>query len=109
MLGLRQILALTVQEGSKVSQHAEFMPKKINRLHWLRDQARQWFVDQELLLEAFLVAASLHVLLFPVLWAVGFVLPKSPVSVTVIEIDLQNWMKVHKPKVIHYRPPELNR
>lgn len=94
-----------------MSQHAEFMPKKINRLHWLGDKMRSWFSEQMPLIEAFWVAASLHVLLFPVLWGAGWLLPfpKSPVSVTIIEIDLQNWMKVHKPKVIHVRPPELNK
>lgn len=94
-----------------MSQHAEFMPKKINRLHWLADKLRFWLVDQEPLMEAFCIAASLHVLLFPVLWAAGWILPfpKSPVSVTIIEIDLQHWMKEHKPKVIHVRPPELNK
>jgi hypothetical protein len=94
-----------------VSQ-ADFMPKKINRLKWLGEKTRFWFADQEPLLEAFCVAASLHVLLFPVLWAAGWMLPwpKSPVSVTVIEIDLQKWLKEGKPgKIIHVRPPELNR
>ncbi|MBX9877711.1 MAG: hypothetical protein K2Y22_04570 [Candidatus Obscuribacterales bacterium] len=95
-----------------MSQTADFMPKKINRLHWLGGLARSWVVDQIPLIEAFWVAASLHVLFFPVIWASGWMLPwpKSPVDVTIIEIDLQQWMKDGKPgKVIHVRPPELNK
>lgn len=95
-----------------MSQTADFMPKKINRLHWLAGLTRTWVVDQIPLIEAFWVAASLHVLFFPVIWAAGWMLPwpKSPVDVTIIEIDLQQWMKDGKPgKVIHVRPPELNK
>jgi hypothetical protein len=74
-------------------------------------RARFLVLDRVLLIEAFFVALSIHVLLFPVLWVMGWALPwpKSPVIQTIIEYDLRNWPAVNKPKrIFNVRPPELN-
>jgi hypothetical protein len=49
--------------------------------------------EQTTLIEAFSVAVSFHVLLFPVIWFVGWALPwpKPPSITTVIELNLENW------------------
>jgi hypothetical protein len=70
-----------------------------------------WIKDQKTLFDAFLVALSFHVVMFPVLWFAGWALPwpKPPVVTTIIEFDLQDWMKSGKPKkIIEFRDPELN-
>jgi hypothetical protein len=67
--------------------------------------------EQTLLFEAFLVAVSLHVLLVPVLWVLGWTLPwpKSPTITTIIEYDLQHWPQMVKPKkILDFRNPEHN-
>ena len=70
--------------------------------------------EQKMLAETFCVALSLHVLAFPLIWCMGWALPfpKSPVTTTVIIIDLQKWAhdegRIGKPKVIDWREPELN-
>jgi len=52
-----------------------------------------WLNDQRVLIEAFWVAVTFHVLLFPLVWFVGWALPwpKPPMITTVIEINLENW------------------
>jgi hypothetical protein len=68
--------------------------------------------DSKVLFEAVLVALSFHVIMFPVVWFVGWALPwpKSPVITTVIEYDLQKWLKSGKPRrIIEFRNPELNK
>jgi hypothetical protein len=70
-----------------------------------------WIKDQKTLFDAFLVALSFHVVMFPVLWFVGWALPwpKPPVVTTIVEFDLQEWMRTGKPKkIIDFRDPELN-
>lgn len=70
-----------------------------------------WLKEQVPLVEAFCIATSLHILLFPVIWVISWTLPwpKSPVTTTVIEVDLQEWLKEGKPgTVFHYRDPNLN-
>lgn len=71
----------------------EFRPK--DGLTWARFWAKvlAWFEEQTALLEAFFVAVSFHVLLFPLIWFAGWALPwpKPPSMTTVIEIDLTNW------------------
>jgi hypothetical protein len=62
-----------------------------------------------LLFEAFLVAISFHVLLLPVLWLAGWMLPwpKGPTITTIIEYDLRNWPNVTKPdKIYDIREPD---
>ncbi|HEY9756132.1 MAG TPA: hypothetical protein V6C97_13275 [Oculatellaceae cyanobacterium] len=75
------------------------------------DKVISWIKDQKTLFDAFLVALSFHVVMFPVLWFVGWALPwpKPPVVTTIVEFDLQEWMKSGKPKkIIEFRDPELN-
>lgn len=63
------------------------------------------------LVEAFFLATSVHVLLLPVIWCMGWALPwpKSPVVTSVIEIDLQFWPKLGKAKKLYeFRDPKLN-
>ena len=52
-----------------------------------------WLSEQHILMEAFLVAVTFHVLLFPLIWFVGWALPwpKPPIITTVIDINLENW------------------
>jgi hypothetical protein len=67
--------------------------------------------DQKVLVDAFLVALSFHVVMFPVLWTAGWALPwpKPPVVTTLIDYDLQEWVKSRKPKnIIEFRDPALN-
>lgn len=49
--------------------------------------------EQAALLEAFWVAVTFHVLLFPIIWFVGWALPwpKPPMITTVIELNIENW------------------
>ena len=76
----------------------------------LPEKIVSWLGEQRTLFEAFLVAVSLHVLLLPVLWFAGWVLPwpKSPIITTIIEFDLRNWPPKPK-KVFDYRDPALNK
>ena len=79
------------------------------------DAAKKWLIlwltNQAALVEPFCLALTLHVLMFPIIWALGWVLPwpKSPVITTVVEFELQSQTHEFKPKkVIDIRPPELN-
>lgn len=70
-----------------------------------------WAVDQVPLAQAFCIALSLHVVMLPVMWIVGWALPwpKYPVVTLIIEYDLQNWPNVAKPKsIIEVHDPDLN-
>ena len=63
------------------------------------------------LVEAFWLAAALHVLRLPVLWCMGWALPwpKSPVVTSVIEIDLSCWPRLGKAKkLFEFRDPRFN-
>ncbi len=77
---------------------------------WLE---RTWFfiLEQRTLFEAFWVAVCIHIIMFPVMWFIGWALPwpKPPVVTTIIEYDLQSWLRNGKPKkVFEYRDPALN-
>lgn len=77
----------------------------------LATTVKEWLLDQVPLMEAFLVAVSIHVALFPIMWFIGFALPwpKSPVITTIIEYDLGNWPEMPKPKkIFEFRDPKLN-
>ncbi len=70
-----------------------------------------WAKDQLPLVDCFLVALSIHVIMFPVVWIMGWALPwpKPPVITTIVEYDLRNWPKVAKPKkVFEIIDPDLN-
>jgi hypothetical protein len=73
--------------------------------------ALSWLLDKSNLFEAFLLAVSLHILLLPVVWVIGWALPwpKSPIITTIIEYDLGNWPNVAKPKrIFEFRDPKRN-
>lgn len=57
--------------------------------------------DKVPLMEAFWVALSVHVVLLPIIWIMGWALPwpKPPKVTMVIEYDLSNWPKI-KPKSV---------
>jgi len=70
-----------------------------------------WLRAQAILLEAFLVAVSLHVLVLPIIWTAGWLLPfpKGPVITTVVDIDLRYWPFSAKQKsLIDIREPRNN-
>jgi hypothetical protein len=76
--------------------------------HWLLQQ----LLDKVPLIEAFLIAVSIHVLLFPVVWMAGWLLPwpKTPVVTTVVEFDLRNWpLEAKQKKFSDVRDPKLNK
>lgn len=71
----------------------------------------KWLKEQLPLVNCLFVALSLHVVLIPVLWIMGWALPwpRPPVITTVIEYDLTNWPRVAKPKkVFQLVDPDLN-
>jgi hypothetical protein len=71
-----------------------------------------WCKSQAYFGEAVLVALSFHVLMFPIVWLIGWALPwpKSPVITTVVEYDLQKWLQSGKTKnIFDYRDPNLNK
>jgi hypothetical protein len=65
--------------------------------------------------QAFLVALSLHVAFFPIMWIAGWALPwpKVPIFTTIIEYDLRGWTgwpKMPKPKkIFDIMDPDLNK
>jgi hypothetical protein len=61
-----------------------------------------WLREQHVLIEAFWVAVTFHVLLFPLIWFAGWTLPwpKPPRITTVIEINLENWPTDARPERI---------
>jgi hypothetical protein len=68
----------------------------------MRGRLVAWLREQVPLFEAFFVAISFHVLLFPIIWFAGWALPwpKSPRITTVIEINLENWPNEATPEKI---------
>lgn len=77
----------------------------------LRQKLIEKATDYKLLVQCFLVALSLHVILLPVLWVIGWALPwpKNPVITTIIEYELDNSSLTLKPKhVIDFHDPKLN-
>ena len=98
-------------EAQTTEAREKFAAKHPLILDWV-EKTLDWVKDQKVLFEAFLIALSLHVVMFPVLWFLGWALPwpKPPVITTIIEYDLQEWLKTGSPKKItDYRDPELNK
>lgn len=98
-------MSVPISEKKKLTVDALFSLAALKKL------LAFWVAEQVPLLEAFCIATMLHVLMFPVLWVMGWVLPwpKSPVVTTVIEIDLRNWPHEAKPdRVFNFRDPKLN-
>jgi len=76
-----------------------------------REKVFFWVKEQIPLVDCFLVALSVHVILLPVMWIANWALPwpKPPVFTTIIEYDLRNWPKVARPKsVMTIVDPDLN-
>ena len=95
-----------LSEKNKLAADALFSPFALRRLIF------EWACEQESLVEAICLATTFHVLLFPVLWSAGWILPfpKSPVTTTVIYLDLSNWGHLTKPpRVIKFHDPDLNK
>lgn len=63
-----------------------------------KDKLTLWLKEQTTLIEALAVAVTFHVLGFPLMWFIGWALPwpGSPVIVTVIELNLENWPREAK-------------
>lgn len=63
---------------------------------------KEWVKEQAPLGEAFCVAMTFHVLLFPIIWFAGWALPwpRGPSYTTVIEINLENWPEDARPERI---------
>jgi hypothetical protein len=81
---------------------ADWRVKKTPILTTLRRKAINWLREQTTLLEALSVAISFHVLLFPIIWFMGWALPwpKPPSVTVVIELNLENWPNVATPEKI---------
>lgn len=93
--------ALPVSEDFRVCNEP---PLTLKAFSWMREQIP--------LAEAFFVAVSLHVVLFPVMWFVGWALPwpKPPVVTVIVEYDLTQWAnrKLAPQKIFEVREPRLN-
>jgi len=77
-----------------------------------RERVVFWVRDQIPLVDCLLVALSLHVILLPIMWILGWALPwpKPPVITTIVEYDLRCWPKVAKPKKVYELiDPDLNK
>lgn len=75
------------------------------------EKIHSWVKEQIPLVDCFLVAMAMHVVLLPIMWIAGWALPwpKPPVITTIVEYDLRNWPKVAKPKeVFQIVDPDLN-
>jgi hypothetical protein len=73
---------------------------------------KDWTLNALPLFEAFCIALTIHVLLIPILWLAGWLLPwpKPPVVTTIMELDLSDWPREAKKKrIIHFIDPELNK
>jgi hypothetical protein len=71
----------------------------------------QRLYEQKMLGEAFLVAVSIHVLLFPVMFIIGWVLPwpRTPIITTIVEFDLRNWpFEAKQKKLLDVADPKRN-
>jgi hypothetical protein len=87
-------------------------PKDRFNLYFLLQKVGRWFKEQSALMEAFCVAISFHVLLFPLIWFIGWALPwpKPPSMTTVIEINLEHWPEDARPgKIEHLYDVEMSK
>jgi hypothetical protein len=100
-----------MQQGREQNQFAaKFSLKTL--LVALANGFVEWSGEQIPLIECFFVALSLHVVMLPLIWFMGWALPwpKSPVITTIIEYDLGDFPNMAKPKkVFDVRDPELNK
>ncbi len=83
---------------------------QFNFFAYCQNKYHELILDYQSLFQACLVALSLQVVLFPILWLIGWLLPwpKPPIFTTIIEYEI-NQGKQFKPKnVMEYRDPKLN-
>lgn len=83
---------------------------QFNFFNYCQHKSQELILDYQSLFQACLVAISLQVALFPILWLIGWILPwpKPPIFTTIIEYELDN-SKQFKPKhVLEFRDPKLN-
>jgi hypothetical protein len=83
---------------------------QFNFFNYCQQKFQELILDYKSLFQACLVAISLQVALFPILWLIGWLLPwpKPPIFTTIIEYEL-DYSKQFKPKhVLEYRDPKLN-
>ena len=80
----------------------EWRPKEALTPQLIYKKLVAWWRDQNILIEAFWVAVTFHVLLFPAIWFIGWALPwpKPPIITTVIEINLEHWPQEARPERI---------
>ena len=79
-----------------------FPAPKVDLVKILKARVIDWFTDHVALFEALLIAVSFHVLLFPVIWLMGWALPwpRTPPIRTIIEINLENWPNEARPEKV---------
>jgi hypothetical protein len=83
---------------------------QFNLLDFWQKAFTELIFDYKLLFQACLVAISLQIILFPILWLIGWVLPwpRPPVFTTIIEYELDKYQR-YKPKdVSTIKDPKLN-
>ena len=85
----------SISEADVLPVSETFKPRKSQSDIPLKAKAFSWLREQVPLMEAFFVAVSIHVALFPTMWFIGWALPwpKPPVVTVIFEYDLQQWMK----------------
>jgi hypothetical protein len=86
------------------------MTTQFNLITFWQEKVMATVLDYMSLFQACLIAISLLVALFPVLWFIGWALPwpKSPIFTTIIEYDLDTTL-MFKPKHIYtVKDPKLN-
>jgi hypothetical protein len=81
---------------------ADWQAKRTLTFSAVMQRLMSWLREQSTLFEAFFVAVSFHVLLFPLIWFAGWALPwpKPPAMTVVIELNLENWPNVATPEKI---------
>jgi hypothetical protein len=84
--------------------------KQFNLLTFGQHKCRELILDYKSLFQACLVAISLQVALFPILWFIGWALPwpKPPIFTTIIEYELDKSQEFKPKHVLKIRDPKLN-
>jgi hypothetical protein len=99
-VGCTHILSGEFEPGRNVSEcPTDWQAKNSLTIQVIAGRFVEWLRDQSTLIEAFFVAVSFHVLLFPLMWFAGWTLPwpKPPSITTVIELNIENWPKEARP------------
>lgn len=88
-------------EKAVTGEDQDFAPQT-TPVEEMTEKMSDWFKEQIPMAEALAVAVTFHVLGFPLMWFIGWALPwpGSPVIITVIEINLENWPKEAIPEKV---------